>query len=178
MEQYTHAVEVECPVRSVYDQWTQMEEFPSFLEGVERVEQVTPTLTRWDVSVAGVHRTFDAEIVEQVPDQRLVWQSITGPSQAGTVEFRPIAPGRTEVQLTMAFEPEGIVEKAGDALGLVERRVQGDLERFKSFIESRVLPTGEWRGEVHGGVVTNAGSAQAVEAPADGSISSIQDRPL
>jgi hypothetical protein len=78
----------------------------------------------------------------------------------------------------MAFEPEGIVEKAGDALGLVERRVQGDLERFKSFIESRVLPTGEWRGEVHGGVVTNAGSAQAVEAPADGSISSIQDRPL
>jgi uncharacterized membrane protein len=151
-EQYTHTVEVERPVREVYDQWTQMEDFPHFMHGVERVEQITDTQMRWHVSIAGVDRTFDAVISEQVPDELIAWGSLDGPQQDGVVTFRSLGPDRTQVSLAMTFEPDGLVEKAGDALGFVERRVKGDLERFKDFIESRDAATGEWRGTVAGGV--------------------------
>jgi uncharacterized membrane protein len=139
-------------VRVAYDQWTQLEEFPRFMQGVEQVSQVRDALLHWKVKVAGVEREFDAVVTEQVPDQVISWSSVDGPRQAGTVTFQPLPGDRTQVTLSMAFEPDGPLESAGDALGLVERRVRGDLERFKDFVESRGLPTGGWRGQVHGGV--------------------------
>jgi uncharacterized membrane protein len=152
VNEYTHTLVVDVPVRVAYDQWTQMEEFPRFMEGVLDVRQVTETHMHWHVSISGVEREFDAVITDQVPDQVIAWASVDGPKQAGTVTFRSLDAERTEVTLAMVFEPEGLVEKAGDALGIVERRVRGDLERFKEFIESRGAQTGSWRGEVLGGV--------------------------
>jgi uncharacterized membrane protein len=157
LSEYTHTLEVDRPVREVYDQWTQMETFPHFLEGVEEVQQITDTRMHWRVSIGGVDREFDAVITDQVPDERIAWTSVDGPDQAGSVVFRPTGPGRTEVSLTMSFEPEGLVENVGDALGIVERRVEGDLQRFKDFMESSEGPTGAWRGEVQGGVEVPTG---------------------
>lgn len=148
--------EVEVPVRTAYDQWTQFESFPEFMEGVIDVRQMGNTLTHWRTRVAGVEREFDAHIIEQVPDQRIAWRTTGGEvEQAGTVTFEPVSPGRTRIGLMMDFEPEGAVEKVGDALGMVERRVDGDLQRFKEFIESRGIETGSWRGRVSGGETDN-----------------------
>ncbi|HET9656782.1 MAG TPA: SRPBCC family protein [Kineosporiaceae bacterium] len=142
------SIDVEVPIHAVYDQWTQFEGFPEFMEGVERVEQLDDAHLHWVTRVAGVEREFDAVITEQVPDQRIGWRSVQGPTQAGQVSFSSDEPSRTHVTLVMDFEPEGVVEQAGDKLGLVKSRVQGDLERFKQFIESRGEPTGAWRGTV------------------------------
>lgn len=144
--------DVEVPIRTAYDQWTQFESFPEFMEGVIDVRQMGDTMTHWRTRIGGVEREFDAHIVEQVPDQRIAWRTVGGEvEQAGTVTFEPVGTGRTRVGLIMDFEPEGAVEKVGDALGMVERRVDGDLQRFKEFIESRGMQSGSWRGEVHGG---------------------------
>lgn len=151
MNEYSHTVEVDVPVRVAYDQWTQLEEFPRFMEGVEQVTQVSDALLHWKVRVGGVGREFDAVITEQVPDQVVAWSSVDGPRQAGAVTFQPLDPARTRVTLRMGFEPDGPVEAAGDALGLVERRVRGDLERFREFVQARGTQTGAWRGELHGG---------------------------
>lgn len=140
-------VEVRAPVRAVYDQWTQFELFPEFMKGVDRVVQVSDTLTHWQASIAGVEREFDAEILHQVPDQRISWNVLSGPKHKGTVSFTPHGQD-TEMSLRIEFEPEGFAEKAGDALGLVQTRVRGDMERFKKFIEDRGRETGGWRGEV------------------------------
>lgn len=140
-------IEVEVPVRTVYDQWTQFETFPKFMEGVESVSQVDDKHLHWKAKIAGVTREWDAEIVDQQPDQRVTWRALEGAMNHGTVSFAPAAPG-TRVTLRLDFEPEGIVEKTGDVLHIVERRVQGDLERFKDFIESRGTETGAWRGEI------------------------------
>lgn len=118
------------------------------MEGVERVEQLDDTMLHWVTKVAGVQREFDAVITEQLPDQRIAWRSTSGPDQSGAVSFAETGPTATRVTLEMAFEPEGVVEQAGDKLGLVRARVHGDLERFKSFIESHQVPTGAWRGTV------------------------------
>lgn len=143
------SVEVEVPVRTAYNQWTQFETFPEFMDGVEEVRQVTDTLTHWRTDIGGVEREFDAEITEQEPDQRIAWRTVdTQAHQAGVVTFHKLADGRTKVMLQMDFDPEGIVEKVGDKLGLVRGRVEGDLQRFKDFIESRGTETGGWRGEV------------------------------
>jgi uncharacterized membrane protein len=141
-------IEVNVPVRTAYDQWTQFESFPHFMEGVERVEQLSESRTHWRTKIAGVTREFDAEIIRQEPDERIEWRSLDGPDQAGAVTFQPIGTERTLVQLAMQLRPEGLAEKAGDATGIVERRVQGDLERFKEFIETRGTQTGSWRGEI------------------------------
>jgi len=141
-------VDVTVPVRTAYNQWTQFEEFPQFMEGVDLVEQITDTRTHWSTSIAGVKRDFDAEIVEQLPDERIAWQSLGEPHQAGVVSFHYVAPEKTRVTLRMIYAPEGMAEKAGDKLHLIERRVKSDLERFKSFIESRGTASGGWRGEV------------------------------
>jgi uncharacterized membrane protein len=148
MSTVEQSIDVGVPVRTAYDQWTQFESFPQFMEGVERVEQVTDTRTHWVTKIGGVQREFDAEITEQHPDERVAWAAVDGPLQAGAVTFRPIEPDRTRVQLHMEFAPEGVAEKTGDKLGIVQRRVRGDLERFKSFIESRGTATGGWRGNV------------------------------
>jgi len=146
---YEESIEVNHPVRTVYDQWTQFESFPHFMKGVERIDQQGPTMTHWVTKVAGVEREFDAEITEQTPDQRIAWKSVgDGPSQAGVVTFHRIDDGRTKIMLQLELQPEGPVEKAGDKLGLVDRQVKGDLERFKTFLESQGSQTGSWRGEV------------------------------
>ncbi|MDX6738321.1 SRPBCC family protein [Actinocorallia sp. A-T 12471] len=148
MSTIEQSIDVEVPVRTAYDQWTQFEEFPRFMEGVDRIEQVTPTWTRWETSIAGVHREFDAEITEQRPDERVAWRSVAEPRQAGVVTFHRLDPVNTRVMVQMEFDPEGFAEQAADKLNIVERRVKGDLKRFKDFIESRDTPTGAWRGEI------------------------------
>jgi uncharacterized membrane protein len=144
------SIEVGVPVRTVYDQWTQFESFPRFMEGVESVRQLDDTHLHWKAEIAGVSREWDAEVVDQTPDERVTWRSTDGTTNAGTVSFAAAGPG-TRVTLRLEFEPEGIVEKAGDALNVVDRRAEGDLERFKEFIESRGTETGAWRGDVRPG---------------------------
>jgi uncharacterized membrane protein len=141
-------VDVAVPVSTAYNQWTQFETFPKFMEGVERIEQMTPTRTHWVTKIAGVQREFDAEITEQHPDERVAWRTDHGTHQAGVVTFHRLDDKHTRVTLQLEHEPEGIVEKAGDALGIVQRRVKGDLEHFKEFIESRGREEGGWRGDV------------------------------
>lgn len=142
------SIEVDVPVRTAYDQWTQFETFPRFMSGVESIEQRSDTLTHWVTKVDGVRREFDAKITEQLPDERVAWTSVDGPTQAGVVTFHRLAEDRTKVMVQMDFEPEGVVENVGDHLGFVSRQVTGDLERFKEFIESEGRETGAWRGEV------------------------------
>jgi uncharacterized membrane protein len=142
------SIEVQVPVHTAYNQWTQFESFPNFMEGVEEVRQLTETRTHWKTRVAGATREFDAEIVEQQPDRKIAWHSVQGPNQGGVVTFQPVGGDSTRVALSMDFAPEGVTEKIGDATKLVERRVEGDLKRFKEFIESRGGETGAWRGAV------------------------------
>jgi len=144
-------IEVNAPVRSVYNQWTQFEEFPAFMDGVREVRQIDDTHLHWCAKVGGREVEWDSEILEQVPDQRVAWRSITGKLNAGTVEFEAVDGGRTRVCLTMEYDPEGPVENVGDAVGVTSRRVTKDLKKFKDFIEKRGAETGAWRGEVHGG---------------------------
>jgi uncharacterized membrane protein len=143
-------IEVDAPVRTVYDQWTQFESFPEFMEGVESVQQLDERHLHWRAEIAGIHREWDSEIVDQTPDERVTWRSTDGTTNAGTVSFASAEAG-TRVTLRLEFEPEGIVEKAGDVLNVVSRRAEGDLERFKEFIETRGTETGAWRGEVNPG---------------------------
>lgn len=147
------SVTVEVPLSTAYDQWTQFETFPEFMEGVEEVRQLDDTHLHWKADIAGVTREWDAEIVDQTPDERITWRALDGTTNDGTVSFRSNAPdGTTEVTLRMEFEPEGIVEKTGDALKIVEMRTSGDLKRFKEFIEATGHQTGHqtggWRGDV------------------------------
>ncbi len=139
---------IDRPLRTVYDQWTQFEEFPRFMEGVKEVRQLDERRLRWRAEIGGKEETWEAEITHQEPDRRIAWRNTSGPYNAGLVVFQP-AEGETEVTLRIDYEPQGLVEKIGDALGFVSRRVQGDLERFKEFIEERREPTGGWRGEIN-----------------------------
>jgi uncharacterized membrane protein len=151
MTKVNESIKVEVPIRTAYDQWTQFESFPQFMEGVEDVRQVNNTLLHWKAKIGGAEREWDAKIVHQEPDRRVSWMAIDGATNAGEVTFRPIDEQATEVSLELDYEPDGLVEKTGAALGTIQRRVKGDLERFKVFIEARGHETGAWRGEVHGG---------------------------
>jgi uncharacterized membrane protein len=142
------SVDVKVPIETAYNQWTQFEEFPRFMEGVESVSQLDDTHLRWKADIAGVEREWTAEITEQHPDERVAWRATDGAANAGAVTFHRISPGTTRVMLQLEFDPEGIVEQAGDKLGFVKRRAVGDLERFKAFIEERGSETGEWREDV------------------------------
>lgn len=148
MGEVTHTVDVAVDVSTAYNQWTQFEEFPKFMEGVESVEQLDDRHLRWHVDIAGVDREFEAEITEQTPDQRIAWRSRTGVDQGGVVTFHPLNDNHTRVTLQMEFDPEGAAEQVGDKMGIVSSRAEGDLERFKEFIEERGSETGAWRGEV------------------------------
>lgn len=148
MSNITKSVDVQAPLQTVYNQWTQFEDFPEFMEGVDRVEQRDSTHTHWTVSVAGATREFDATITEQHPDERISWSSDSGPNHAGVITVHRLDQDTTRVTAQMDIDPEGFVEQAGDKLGILNRRVQGDLERFKSFIEERQRETGGWRGDV------------------------------
>ncbi|MFG1942461.1 SRPBCC family protein [Nonomuraea sp. NPDC048826] len=150
MSTIEHAVEVNAPIRVAYNQWTQFESFPEFMEGVASIKQVTDTRTHWITEIAGVTREFDAEITEQHPDERVAWRSLDKPHQSGVVTFHRLSPETTRVTLQMEYDPEGFTEKVGDWLNIVSTRVKGDMERFKKFIESRGGETGAWRGDVPG----------------------------
>ncbi len=139
---------VDLPVSTVYNQWTQFEDFPQFMEGVETVTQLDDKRLHWVAEIAGQEREWDAEIIDQTPDRRIAWQAIDGKKNAGAVTFTPQGGSRTEITLEMEYDTEGLKEKAADALGVIDRRVAGDLERFKTFIESRGAETGAWRGQV------------------------------
>ncbi|MFD3515689.1 SRPBCC family protein [Streptomyces sp. NPDC058657] len=149
MTKVEESVEVGVPVRTVYDQWTQFESFPQFMDGVERIEQRTDKLTHWVTKIGGVSREFDAEITEQIPDERVAWKALGGEvKQAGVVTFHRLDEKRTKVMLQLDYEPEGLAENVGDKLGVVKRQITGDLKRFKTFIEERGHETGAWRGQV------------------------------
>ncbi len=148
MSQIIETVDVNVPVRTAYDQWTQFETFPMFMEGVEKVEQLDDTMLRWTAEIAGQKRTWKAKITEQVPDQRIAWTSIEGAKNAGVVTFHRLDESKTRVTLQLDVDPEGPIENIGDALGFVQRRAEGDMKRFKEFIESRGSETGAWRGTV------------------------------
>jgi uncharacterized membrane protein len=147
-------IEVAVPTRVAYDQWTQFESFPRFMSGIDRVIQVDEKTLEWTATIAGVVKHWRAVIVEQEPDQVVAWQSIEGAHNDGAVRFEALGPDRTMVSLTLDVEPEGFVETAADALGVVERRVRGDLGRFRDLIEARGLATGAWRGRVDDGEMT------------------------
>lgn len=153
MSKIEQSIEVDAPVRVVYDQWTQFEEFPRFMEGVESVRQLDDTRLHWVAEVGGKRKEWDARIVEQVPDRRISWMATGGAANGGTVTFESLDASRTRITLVMEIAPEGVTENVGDALGVPDRRVKGDLERFREFLESRGSATGGWRGEVHGGQV-------------------------
>ena len=145
-------IEVDAPLRAVYDQWTQFEEFPRFMDGVEEVRQLDDRHCHWRTKVAGVTREFDTEIVDQLPDERISWRTVGGDvKQMGVVTFERVDDTHTRVDLAMEVDPEGVVDKAGTAVGLVDRRVGGDLNRFKEFIEERGRATGGWRGRLRPG---------------------------
>jgi uncharacterized membrane protein len=148
MSMIEEAIEVDCPVRTVYNQWTQFEEFPRFMEGVEEVKQLDDTHLHWKGEVAGKTKDWDARITEQIPDERIAWTSEGGAHNAGVVTFHKLSDEKTRVMLQLKFEPEGAVEKVGDALGAVKHRAKADMKRFKEYIESRGRETGAWRGEV------------------------------
>ncbi len=148
MESVTKSIDVHVPMRTAYNQWTQFEEFPNFMEGVEDIRQLDDTHVHWRTKIGGVEREFDAEITEQHPDDRVAWRSTSGPDQAGVVTFEPLGIEDTRVTVELDWDPEGFTEKMGAALGFDDRRVEGDLERFRQFIESRGMETGAWRGDV------------------------------
>lgn len=143
------SVDVEAPLRAVYNQWTQFESFPEFMSGVDRITQVDDTHTHWVTSVGGVTREFDATIVVQHPDERIGWNSTDGTTHSGVVSFQALGDTRTRVTTELTWQPEGITEKIGAVLGFDERQVRADLDRFKTFIEDRGVETGAWREHVH-----------------------------
>ena len=148
MSRIDATIDVNVPTSVAYDQWTQFEEFPRFMHGVESVRQVDDTHLHWVAKIAGVQKEWDAEITQQEPDQRIAWTSISGALNAGAVDFHRLDDNKTRITLTMDIEPASVVERIGDAVGVPDRQVEGDLKRFKEFIENRAVPTGAWRGTV------------------------------
>jgi uncharacterized membrane protein len=148
MSKFQDTIDVEVPVGTAYNQWTQFEEFPRFMEGVESVQQIDDRNLHWRAEIGGKHVEWHAEITEQIPDTRIAWKSVSGSRNAGVADFHRIDDDHCRVTLQIDYEPEGAVETVGDLLGAVKMRVKGDLKRFKEFIEERGSETGAWRGTV------------------------------
>src|ERR1043165_2778941 len=142
------SIEINVPVRAAYNQWTQFEEFPKFMEGVKQVKQIDDTHLHWKADIGGKEKEWNAEITEQIPDERIAWRSRDGAMNAGVVTFHRLSDSKSKVMLQMEYDPKGIVENVGDAVGVVSQRVLGDLERFKRYIETRGRESGAWRGTV------------------------------
>ena len=142
------SIQINVPVKAAYNQWTQFEEFPRFMEGVKEVQQLDDTHLYWKAEIGGQEKEWKAEITEQIPDQRIAWTSVGGAWTGGTVTFDPISDATSKVRLRLEYEPQGLIENIGDAAGFVSRRVEGDLERFKEYIERRGQETGAWRGTI------------------------------
>jgi uncharacterized membrane protein len=145
------AIVVEVPVSTAYNQWTQFEEFPKFMEGVESIKQIDDTRLHWVAEIGGKREEWDAEIVEQQPDRKIAWKAEGGHNNSGAVTFESLGDNQTRVNVVMEHETEGLTETLGSALGMDSRKVKGDLERFKELVESRGVESGAWRGEVRQG---------------------------
>jgi uncharacterized membrane protein len=148
MSTIEQSIELDVPVQTAYNQWTQFEEFPRFMEGVEEVRQIDDTHLHWVAEFGGTRHEWDAVITEQSPDERVAWRNTDGKDNAGVVTFHRLSDTRSKLMVQMDFVPEGLKEKIGDAIGAPDRRVKGDLQRFKEMIETRGQETGAWRGEV------------------------------
>ena len=148
MSNIEQSVDVNVPVRTAYNQWTQFEAFPRFMEGVEEIRQLDDKRLHWRANVGGKEKEWDAVITEQIPDQRIAWKNTTGAQNAGVVTFHHISDKTTRVMLQLEYDPEGIIENVGDTIGVVSSRVKRDLERFKEYIEQRGSETGAWRGKI------------------------------
>lgn len=159
------SIDVNVPLSQAYNQWTQFEDFPNFMSGVDSVQQIDDTTVHFKTSIAGVKREYDARITLQEPDQRVTWESIDQPRNAGTVWFEPLSATETKVTVGLTWEPDSAVENIGAAIGLDSRQVASDLKRFKKFIEERPVETGAWRESVRGGEVGGGmGSAAGTES--------------
>jgi len=158
METVEKIVEVNAPLSRVYNQWTQFESFPEFMEGVEEVRQVNDKVLHWKANISGKIREWDAEIFQQIPDSLIAWRATSGPAHTGSVSFRSRGPNLTEVMVRIEFQPQSLLESLAGTFGVIGRRIEGDLERFKDFIQNRQEETGGWRGRIMG---------RAVERPAD-----------
>ena len=166
--QVSKSVIVNVPVSRAYNQWTQFEDFPQFMGGVKSVTQLSDDRLEWVAQIAGVRRQWEAKVLEQIPDQKVAWAAMSGATNAGAVSFEDLGGDQCRVTLNLEYEPEGLVEKTGDALNVVERQAQSDLEKFKSFIESEGYATGAWRGTVEDqGHVGTPGVAQAAQSQGD-----------
>lgn len=148
MSIFEHSIDVNVPVSVAYNQWTQFESFPNFMDHVEYVRQKDDETLEWHANIAGNDLTWTAKITEQTPDHRIAWTNISGAPNAGVVSFHKIDDGTTRVMFQIEYDPDGFVESVGDALGFVERSMTSDLENFKEFIEARSVPTGAWRGTI------------------------------
>jgi uncharacterized membrane protein len=148
MASVTKSIDVQVPVTTAYNQWTQFELFPQFMEGVKEVRQLDDQNLHWRAEVGGKEQEWDARITEQIPDNRIAWTSTSGDMNAGAVDFHRISDDMTRLTLAVDYDPQGFLESVGDALGFMDRRVKGDLERFKQFIEQRGAETGGWRGTI------------------------------
>jgi hypothetical protein len=158
------SIQVDVPVRTAYDQWTQFEDFPHFMGGVREVHQHDDQRLHWTAEIAGVRREWEATILEQIPDQKIAWAATEGATNAGAVRFQANGPMSTTVFLTLEYEPEGVVEQVGDKLGIVERQVTADLQRFKELVESEGYATGAWRGSVNPGLAVGTPGVEAAAA--------------
>jgi uncharacterized membrane protein len=154
------SIEIDVPVKTAYNQWTQFEDFPRFMEGVTEVRQIDAKRLHWRATVGGKEKQWEAEITEQIPDNRIAWRSRTGAPNAGVVTFHRLSDQKCRVMLQLEYGPEGVVESVGDAIGVVSTRVVGDLERFKKFVEERGRETGAWRG-----VIPPKGGVPGTEPP-------------
>jgi uncharacterized membrane protein len=148
MASVTKSIDVQVPVTTAYNQWTQFELFPQFMEGVKEVRQLDDQNLHWRAEVGGKEQEWDARITEQIPDNRIAWTSTSGDMNAGAVDFHRISDDMTRITLAVDYDPQGFLESVGDALGFMDRRVKGDLERFKQFIEQRGAETAGWRGTI------------------------------
>jgi carbon monoxide dehydrogenase subunit G len=159
---------VNVPVSTAYNQWTQFEDFPQFMGGVKSVTQLSDDELEWVAEIAGVRRQWKARILEQVPDRKVAWAATEGATNAGAVTFEDVGGGQTSVHLSLEFEPEGLVEKVGDKLNIVENQAETDLSRFKAFIESERYATGAWRGSIReGAAVGTPGVEEAAASRGD-----------
>ncbi len=158
------SVQVDVPVSTAYNQWTQFEDFPHFMGGVKEVHQHSDQSLHWVAEIAGVRREWEATIIEQVPDQKIAWAAKEGATNAGAVRFEPVGADSTLIHLSLEYEPEGLAEKVGDKLGIVERQVESDLQRFKALVESEGYATGGWRGTINPGQDVGTPGADAAFA--------------
>ena len=170
MSTVEESIDVEVPVRAAYNQWTQFEDFPRFMDGVESVTQLADDRLEWVAEIAGVRRQWIAKILEQVPDQKVAWAAVEGATNAGEVTFTEAGTGQAEVHLTLEYEPEGFVEGVGDRLGIVERQAEGDLERFKEFVEAHPRAAGAWRGSISEGILEPLEGEEATPSSPIGTI--------